>query len=200
MKNCYKFMAVAIMLSLSLAGCAVKMPPESTYVLTVPTTAVLQSPQTRYVLLVSATTADPGYNTKRIIYVTAPAHLREFSRNVWVAPPAQMLTPLLVASIESKQYFRAVAMPPFAGSSDYRLDTRLVVLQQEFMQPVSQVRCIVQVLLTNNKTGKVIAARRFQAVVPAPGNNPQSGVAAANQAASQISEQVAQFVIANIQK
>lgn len=183
-------------LMLLVTGCAVKVQPMSTYVLNVPTTAAtLTTPQTRYVLLVSNMVANPGYKTSRMIYVTAPGYLREYARNSWVAPPAQMLMPLIAERIESKHYFKAVVTPPFVGRSDYRLDTRLIVFQQEFIQPVSQVRCVVQALLINNNTSKVMASQQFQAIVPAPGNNPQSGVSAANQAASQLSEQIAQFVI-----
>jgi cholesterol transport system auxiliary component len=184
-----------------ISGCAVKMPVVSTYVFTAPTpTNMSQSAQTAEVLLISTMTADPGYRTDRMIYVSVPAYLRPYARHAWVAPPAQMLMPLLAAHIESKKYFRAVVVPPFAGSSTYRLDTRLNVLQQEFTQPISQVRCVVQVLLMNNISGRVIASRQFQAIVSAPGNNPASGVAAANQAANQISEQIAQFIVANISK
>lgn len=190
-----RFWGMLAALMLTISGCAVKVPTISTYVLTVPTAASSAGvPQTHAVLLVSSMIAGPGYKTSRMIYVTAPGYLREFSRHAWVAPPAQMLVPLIIERIESKQYFKAVVTPPFAGKSDYRLDTRLVIFQQEFIQPVSQVRCVVQALLINNNTGKVIGSRRFQVIVPAAGNNPQSGVAAANQAAAQISEQIAQFV------
>jgi cholesterol transport system auxiliary component len=189
---------LSIIFMVLTAGCAVKVPPVSTYVLTVPVAATATvHPRTQQVLLVNTMTADPGYKSDRMIYVTAPAYLRSYASHAWVAPPAQMFMPLLVERIESKQYFRAVVTPPFINATDYRLDTRLVLLQQEFMQPVSQVRCVVQALLTNSRTGHVIASRRFQAVAPAPGNNPASGVAAANQAADQISEQIAQFVVAS---
>lgn len=190
------FLIISILFT---AGCAVKVPTVATYVLTVPTTTTARvATRTQQVLLVNTMTADPGYKSAGMIYVTAPAYLRQYASHAWVAPPAQMFMPLMVARIEAKQYFRAVVTPPFINTSEYRLDTRLVVLQQEFMQPVSQVRCVVQALLTNNRTDRVIASRRFQAIVAAPGNNPESGVAAANLAAEQISEQIAQFVVVNI--
>lgn len=195
-----RFIRLFMIAMLLTAGCAVKVPPVATYVLTVPPTATaVVHPRTQHVLLVNTMTANPGYKSNRMIYVTSPAYLRPYASHEWVAPPAQMLMPLIVARIEAKQVFRAVVTPPFINTSDYRLDTRLVVLQQEFMQPVSQVRCEVQALLTNNRTDHVIASRRFQVIVAAPGNNPASGVAAANQAADQISEQIAQFVVANTQ-
>ena len=154
---------------LTAMGCAVKVPPVSTYVLTTPVHAASsEAAQTSAVLLVGTMTADPGYKTSAMIYLKEPAHLREFARNAWVAPPAQMFMPLLIEGIESRKYFRAVVTPPFAGHSDYRLDTRLVMLQQEFMQPESQVRCVVSALLTNNNTGRVIASHLFRLLYPRP--------------------------------
>lgn len=191
------FKKIIIFLMLVLTGCAVKMPVVSTYVLSTPTAITTSSPtKTNQVLLVSAMTADSAYKTDRMIYVYPPADLHEYTRHAWAAPPAQMLLPIIIARLEAKNYFRAVVTPPFYGKSDYRLDTRLVVLQQEFVQSTSQVRCIVQAVLINNTTSRVIASRRFQAIVGA-GNNPESGVAAANQAAQQISNQISQFTVSH---
>ena len=75
-----------------------------------------------------------------------------------------------------------------------------MVLQQEFMSKPSQVRCVIQAVLINSRTGKVIADHQFQAIVSAPGNNPQSGVSSANQAANQVSEEIADFVVARLSK
>lgn len=181
---------------LFLTACAVKLPPVSTYVLTLPpvTSGPIVHPKTSYVLLVNQMTADPGYDSSQMIYVKTPAHLQPYAYNQWVAPPAQMFMPLIVGRIESKHYFRAVVLSPFSGATNYRLDTRLLILQQEFMHPVSEVRCVVRAVLVDTKTNRVIASRNFQAVVPAPGNNPESGVGAANLAARQVADQIAVFV------
>lgn len=200
-RPCIRLSCLLLMILLLITSCAVKVPTVSTYVLTAPTPIPSTQPiQTHYVLFVSAMTANPGYTTKQMIYVKNTNQLQEYSRHAWVSPPAQLFMPLMVQRIESKKYFRAVVTPPFLGSSDYRLDTRLVVLQQEFMPSTSQVRCVVEALLTHNKTGRVIASRRFQALLPAPFNDPESGVSATNQAAQQISEQIAQFVVATAKK
>ncbi len=183
-------------LTILLCACAVKLPSVATYVLTVPVLPIHPGiPKTHKVLLVSNMVANPGYKTEKMIYVTSPGHLGEFTRHKWVAPPAQMLTPLIVQRIEAKNYFHAVIMPPFEGNSDFRLETRLLVFQQEFIQSTSQVRCVIQAVLINSKTNKVLRSGQFQTVVASSANNPQGGVLAANQAAEQISEQIAQFVV-----
>jgi cholesterol transport system auxiliary component len=194
-----KIRMLCLMAVLFTAACAVKMPQITTYSFVVPTPPVNTAlPQTHAVLLVSLMTADPAYKTANMIYVKNPGDLQYYSVNAWVAPPAQMLTPLIEQKLEAKRYFRAIVTPPFVGLSNYRLDTRLVMLQQEFYGPESQVRCVVEALLTRGEEGKVVASRRFQAVIAAPGNNPQSGAAAANRAALQISDEIADFVIEHV--
>lgn len=188
-------------LLMSLTGCAIKIPPVSTYVFSAPTVITAhQAPRSFAVLLVSEMKANPGYKTSHMLYMKSPAHLSEFSRNAWVAPPAQMFTSVLIERMQSQNYFRAVATPPFSGNSDYRLDSRLLVLHQDFLQPVSRVFCAVEVLLINNRSGRVVASRNFQAVISAPGNNPASGAAAANQAVRQLSDEITVFLVAHVRK
>ena len=81
--------------------------------------------------------------------------------------------------------------PPFAGITNYRVDTQLL----KFMLPISRVRLAVQASLINNVNNRVIASRLFEVVIPAPANNPYSGVLAANKAAAIVSRRIAQFCI-----
>lgn len=197
-RNLIKKILVGIAV-LFVAACAAKTPQITTYSFVTPTLPIsTQQSRSKVVLLVSATVADPAYKTNNMIYVKTPGDLRNYSVNAWVVPPAQMLTPLIVERLEVKNYFRAVVSPPFTGLSDYRLDTHLVMLQQEFYGGTSQVRCAVEAVLIRVASGRVMASRRFQVVEGATGNNPQSGAAAANRAALQISEEIADFVVKNV--
>ncbi|EKD91769.1 MAG: hypothetical protein ACD_29C00390G0002 [uncultured bacterium] len=130
-----------------------------------------------------------------MIYVTVPYKLKPYANNRWVAPPADLLLPLLTQSLRSIGYFRAVVTSPFSGMTTYQLNTRLLMLQQEFLQPISQVRFILEVTLMQSLTGKIISNRVFSIVVSAPNNNPYGGVLATNQAANALSKQIAQFVV-----
>ncbi len=184
-----------------IVGCAVKMPQISTYLITSPPAraALSNSHRTPLTLLISPIIANAGYNKKQMMYLTHRNHLSHFAYHEWVAPPAEMLTPLIAERIQDTGYFRAVLISPFIGKTDYRLDVRLVVLQQEFLLSTSQERCVIQATLVNVKTKNVVASHRFQAIVPAPGKNPESGVSAANQAVNQITQQLAQFVVSSLQ-
>lgn len=151
---------------------------------------------TNKTLLVSTPIASSGYASSKMIYILIPFQLKSYVDNRWIAPPSELLLPLLADQIRATNYFRAVVTSPFSGSSNYQLNTQLLTLQQEFLQPQSVVRLTMQATLINATTGNVIASRVFEAVVPANENTPYAGVLATNQAAKIVMKNIAAFVIA----
>ncbi len=151
--------------------------------------------RTNKTLLVATPTASSGYDTSKMIYVQIPYKLRSFATNRWVAPPSQMLMPMIAQSIRNRGYFRAVVTPPYSGNTNYILTVNLLALEQDFYQPTSVVRLVMQATLTNSQTGQVLASRRFVQLSRAPENNPYSGVLATNRAAAKISREIAAFVL-----
>mgnify|MGYP001236654131 CR=1 FL=1 len=185
------------LLSFTLAGCfgpvAVKSP--SLYTLTSHQKPLpVSSKHLQESLLVGNVNASPGYGSSSMLYTMVPYKLMSYADSSWVAPPAQMLLPLLSTTIRQMNVFQSVIPAPFSGFSNYTLNATLDTLQQEFFQPVSQVRMVVFVSMTENKTQKVVASQRFSALVPSPGNDAYAGVLAANTAAGEIADQIALFV------
>ncbi len=194
-------MVIASAVALTACGLSkpINLPALSRYTIT--SLQVAKSPRTsrsRSTLLVSVPVSNPGYQSAKMIYMNVPFRLRSYANNRWVAPPANMLLPLFAQRIRNKGYFKAVVTPPFSGVTNYRLDTQLIMLQQEFITPISQVRLVVQATLVSNRTNAVIASRRFQVAVSAPANNPYSGVLATNKAATIISGRIARFVLKSV--
>lgn len=184
---------------LILTACAVKLPTISRYTLNVPESLSSnpKSSQTKLSLLVNQPTAAPGYSTNRIIYTERPLQLQAYADGRWVAPPSQMLVQVMAEIIRSRGFFGTVLTPPFVGSSDFRLETRIIRLQQEYLLSSSQVHLTIWAGLVNQASSLVIATRTFDVSVPA-NQDVYSGVLAANHAASLISQQLAQFVVAKI--
>ena len=183
-----------------LAGCGLKplpVKPSMQYTFTTwPKTASFpEKAATNKTLLVSAPIAAPGYQSSKMVYVTVPYELRAFADHRWVAPPADLLLPLLSNRLRAAGYFKAVVTPPFSGAVTYQLNTQLLTLQQEFMQPESSVRMAVEVTLIRTDTGAVVANRVFETIIPASTNNPYGGVLAANKAAHQLLDKIALFVV-----
>ena len=150
-------------------------------------------------LLITMPTAAPGYQSSKMIYVMVPYQLKAFSDHRWVAPPADLLMPIMANKLRTAGYFKAVVTSPFSGTATYQLNTQLLTLQQEFLKPESCVRVRIEFTLVSVATGEVIANRVFEATVWAPENNPYSGVLAANVAINQVLDQMTTFVVKHAQ-
>ena len=53
------------------------------------------------------------------------------------------------------------------------------------------MRLVLRAILVNARSGEVLFARTFETTEPAPGNDPESGVAAANEAVARLLRDVA---------
>lgn len=188
---------ILVTLSILLAGCfsPVKTTPMSTYAL-IPNTSKLakSSSHVNASMLVASTHAEPGYTTSKMVYVLIPYKLKAYANNAWTSPPSAMFAPMVASSLRDMSYFKSVVNGPFAGSVDYILYTTIEVLQQEFMQPISQVRLKVFASILDVKSNQVIASKEFSQQAPAPGNDPYSGVLATNVVANTVADQIALFV------
>lgn len=188
-------LSLIVISSILMTACGpVSTAPVSSY--TIAQLQIARAPirsQTSLSLLVSNPIASPGYQTAAMVYMMTPYELKSFANNRWVAPPAQMLLPVFVQALRNTGYFYAVVSPPFAGLTDYHLDTQILKLQQEFLLPTSMVRLSVQASLVNSRTSHVVASRLFEVSVSAQTNNPYGGVLAANEAAAILSARIAKF-------
>lgn len=188
-----------------LSGCSLS-PIKTTYVSTYTiTNHIKKSRGSHYTLshntlFVIGPTASPGYGSSQMIYEITPYQLQSFSDHAWVAPPAELLLPLIANQLRATHYFYAVVTSPFAGGADYQLSTRLLMLQQEFLHPQSVVRLAMEATLINVITDHVVANRVFKTVVPCVENNPYAGVIATNKAAHIVVNQIAKFVVRSIRK
>lgn len=153
-----------------------------------------------YTLFVADTTAQAGYDSDQLIYTQCPYQLKAYSRNRWVAPPQEMLSTLIAQSMRNTCYFKAVVTAPYAGLNHFRLETKLVKLQQEFYECPSRVRMVLHAVLIETKCRETLGEKVFEVVVLAPQNNPYGGVIAANKATQIIMDQLAQFVICSIER
>jgi cholesterol transport system auxiliary component len=186
-----------------LSSCSLspmKTPPESTYTLTdtAQLTDASHSARSNKTILITTPVASSGYQSSRMIYQTVPYQMKSFGDHRWVAPPSDLLLPLIANRIRATHYFHAVVTSPFSGSANFQLNTQLLILQQEFLQPQSVVRLVVQATLINMANGHVVASRVFKVVVPADQNNPYAGVVAANQAVQLVLSHMTRFVLKHV--
>jgi cholesterol transport system auxiliary component len=150
---------------------------------------------TNITLLVTSPEAAAGYQTEKMLYINKPFQLESFTKNAWISPPGDMLYSILVQSIQHTGYFFAVTTSPYSEGAAYRLDTQLLVLDQNFLKKPSVLEFSAKVVLTHINDNHVVASRIFNQVVPCPSDTPYGGVIAANKAVGLFTESVAEFVI-----
>ena len=145
-------------------------------------------------LLVSPPRALTGHDSRRMLYTEQPYELRHFVYNEWSDRPAVMLEPLIVQAMESTGRFRAVVGISNGIMPDFRLDTRIVGMYQDFSTDPSLARVTLRFQLIDLDERTVLATSLFEEVEPAPSDDPYGGVIAINVALTRVLERAAQFV------
>jgi cholesterol transport system auxiliary component len=193
--------ASAMGLSL-FGGCGTSLlpkpaPPPALFALDAAPPAAAEAPRpaaSAPTLIVNAPRAAAGFETAHIIYLRRPHEIEYYAYSQWVDTPAQMFAPLIVSAIERTGAFRAVLRAPTAAAAELRLDTELIRLQQDFGTSPSRVQLTLRAVLIETATRRVVGVREFDASVPAPSDDTQGGVAAANLAARRVLDDLAAFV------
>ena len=144
-------------------------------------------------LVVDEPRAAPGYGTRQMAYVRTPDRLEYFAFHQWVEPPAQMLAPILAKAVERTGAFRSVVRAPLSVAGDFRLETELVRLHQDFSTVPSVVRMTVHAVLVDTATRRVVATRDVDAESTSASEDPTGGVAAANRVAQRAAAEIGAF-------
>ena len=178
-------------------GCA-SAPSINTYVLTASTTESPMSQTNSGVLLVAQPRAEPGFDTALIAYTKSPFTLDYYTKSSWVDTPAQMLMPLIIHAMENSRAFKAVLSLPTPVEGNFRLETNLIRLQQEFLQKPSRARLTLRAKLIDTVTNQVLGIQLFEVTAVAPSEDAYGGVQAANVAVKRILEKLTNFVLKHV--
>lgn len=197
-------MTTVLFLSLSLLlqmGCSpVKTIVRNQYQLSAFSAKHFSTKPRHATLLVTPPDAVAGYQTEQMLYIKTPFKVEGFANNAWTNPPADMMYPLIVQSLQHSGYFYAVASSPYSDPGDYRLDTQLLRLQQNFLRKPSVLELSAKVVLTRVTDNRVMASRIISLQLPCPTGTPYGGVLAANQAMQQFTAATTDFVMKGVAK
>lgn len=193
-----KIILISISIFILSACSPVKVPATNQYQLIGYSSKRFTAHPHHLTLWVTPPEASAGYQTEQMLYVNKPFQLEAFTKNAWVNPPGEMLYPLIVQSIQRTNFFHAVASSTYSQGADYRLDTQLLSLEQNFLKKPSFMEFSAKVVLTRVTDNKVIASRIITQQVPCPSDTPYGGVIAANQATRQFTAIMADFVVGHI--
>lgn len=185
--------------SFILVSCSpVKISVTNQYQLTEYSGKMLTKMPRHSALWVTAPEAAAGYQTEQMFYVTKPFEQAAFVKNSWTNPPGDMLYPLMVQSLQKTGFFYAVMSSVYSQGADYRLDTQLLSLQQNFLRKPSVIEFSAKVVLTRVADTKVIASKIISLYIPCPTDTPYGGVIAANKATQQFTAIMSDFVVSRI--
>jgi cholesterol transport system auxiliary component len=181
-------------LAVTLAGCALLASPgaapPSLFALDPPRESARPRGGAAQAIEIAPPGARAGFDGARMAYVTRPYELHFFARHQWVEPPARMLAPLLAEALLREGRFDA-AQSGESLAAALRLETEIVVLQQEFSAHPSQVRFTLRARLLDLVEHRLLASSAFEAVEAAPSDDPYGGVIAANRAVARVLGEVA---------
>lgn len=197
-KNTWSFWGWVVLLinGLLSMGCSpVKVPATHQYQLTAYSNKKVARHSHHMTLLVTTPEAATAYQTEQMFYIQKEYQLAPFVKNAWFSPPADMLHPLLMQSLQASGYFDGVVSSPYHEGGDYRLDTQLLALKQNFLKKPSVIELSAKVVLTRVKENEVLGSLIIDIQQPCPSDTPYGGVIAANQAAYQLTAQVVNFVV-----
>ncbi|MGL5741824.1 MAG: ABC-type transport auxiliary lipoprotein family protein [Legionella sp.] len=184
-----------------LSGCApVKVSAKDQYQLSAYSTKQFLKKAMPVTLLVTAPDASAGYQTEQMLYIRKPYELEAFAKNAWVNPPADMLYPLMLQSLQRTNLFEAVTSNAYALGADYRLDTQLLSLDQNLLKKPSVIELSVKVVLTHVSDNRVLSSKIMNIQITCPSDTPYGGVLAANRATEQFTANLARFVLAHVNR
>jgi cholesterol transport system auxiliary component len=102
--------------------------------------------RTPYSIYISPPEAVPTYQTSSMMYTNKPHELSAFAHNAWTNPPADMLLPIITQNLQKTGYFRSVTSSTNTEHTDYRLDTQVLELRQNFLVKPSQIDLTIEEL------------------------------------------------------
>ena len=177
--------SVLLIAACSLPGPS-KRPAMQTYLLQggpVSQPAEVMTPRPCVSLRVGLPGSAPGINTARMAYTTEPNRLDYFAYHEWVATPARMISSMMESRLDTLGLFSAVILGSSDIKTDFRLDSEVQALQQDFAKGTSTVVLIIKVTLIDVANRSLLNSQTFSYREPAKGENAEAGVAAANRAA-----------------
>jgi len=192
---------VAFLLAVALHGCTlgpVEQNAPRTFLLNPDFAVKKLSPNPKrpdpLILLVSQPKAQAGFETARMAYLLRPHEVSYYAFNQWADTPARMFAVLLTQTMEKTGLWRAVVQAPSTVKADYRLDCDNLALEQQFFSRPSRMRVAMRALLIDNKRQNVLGTRNFEIFEAAATEDAYGGVLAANRAAAELLEQIAEWV------
>jgi cholesterol transport system auxiliary component len=130
-------------------------------------------------------------------YTIRPYQVQYFGENQWAETPSEMLSPLLVQTLQNTKHYRAVVSAPYSGIYNYALSTRILRFEQDYMHKPHAFKLTARVSINRMSNNQLVAAKEFVISTPISNQSPYGGVIAANNATRQLMREIAKFSLQN---
>ena len=181
-----------------LSGCALMTVgtsvPVSTYDLIAPSHISPRGKRLNHQLLVNDPITVRAFDTDKIVVRLHSGQITYFPQAVWTDRLPRLLQMRLVESLDNARVARAVGSRSERMSSAFSLSTQIRAFQLDANKGKAAAHIHLFMKLLDERAGLVVAARGFKVIVPAANDDPESGVAALNQAFALIIRKVARWI------
>lgn len=173
-------------LTLSLAACSgglgglVTKAPPPTYDLSAVKNFPHRSRPARGQLVIAEPSALAGYDSEKIIVRPTPEEAAQLGDAQWQDRLPKLMQARLLQSFENASRLRAVGRPADKIATDFVLVTEIRAFEIAAADGTAVVEIAAKIV--RERTGRIMAARVFRAVVPASGTAGAPAVAALNEA------------------
>ncbi|MCX7115442.1 MAG: ABC-type transport auxiliary lipoprotein family protein [Gammaproteobacteria bacterium] len=191
----FRLTSLLLCIAVLLCSCAVAPLVKNQYTFTTYHTKVYNKHPRLPSIYVSMPESVAGLETEQMIYRKVPYETGAFIHNVWSNTPAEMLYPLIVQSLNDTHAFRVVSAGSHAESFQYRLNTDILKMIQNYLVTPSQMQVTISAIITDTSDGKPVASKLFRYQVRCPSDTPYGGVVAANQIIARFTSDLAIFAV-----
>lgn len=197
MKNVIR-LAMVIAFVMTLLGCsifAVDTTGPTQYSLTQTPDVQSAGHHGSRIVLVMTPEAAPYYKTTQMAYELKRHQVSYYTRNAWAEPPAQMLQPLLVKTLQQTKHYRAIVTPPVTGNYDYMLMTQILTLRANLQSCPGVYQVTLRAQILRAASNKAIATKDVTVYEPIACGSFYNNVLASNRAVAKALGQISTFTI-----
>jgi cholesterol transport system auxiliary component len=188
---------VALAALAALAGCAVldnNKPTPTYFVLRDTGTATPAAQRLPRVLLVAPSGASPFYDTQSIVFSRAPGTRAYYQFAAWTERPGKRFDSLLLARLEQRAAFAAVATSVSGVRGDLLLAPQVLEIYHDDRQAPGVVRVVVSAELTDARQRAIVARRTFTQEAAVAEENAAAAVRAFDAAVTRLLDEMVAWV------
>lgn len=188
---------VGLMTTTSCTG-LVPSPPPSTYDLTAPQSFPDLKGSTSAQILILEPSALKALDSQDIVIKPSSAEVEYLAKSQWSDRLPKLVQAKLIEAFENTDRVRAVAKPGEGLVIDYQVVSDIRAFQANVGSGISEARVAISIKLVNDRNGKVIRSKVFEAVAGLSGTSSLEIVTGLDAAFDRVSREIVSWTFSGI--